>query len=276
MLQTAETRAYFAALMPTATVNGAELYHEVRGTGPPVLLMMGSTGDGGHFDALADLLADEFTVVSYDRRGNGRSPVPPGWDTTSPEEQADDAAGLLDALGTGPAAIFATSSGGNFALCLMVRHPALVRGAIMHEPGLYAFVDDFDAVRAPLRALIREAMEAGGPSAAVERFWGYMTGEAGWCRLAPALRARLRATAGTLLAVELGTFELYLPDDAALAALAAPVSLLVSEDSLPVFAEIARRFGDRLGVDVASTPGGHDVYHQYPGELAAAVRPLLR
>jgi len=262
--------------MPTATVNGTELYHEVRGTGPPVLLIMGSTGDGGHFDALADLLADEFTVISYDRRGNGRSPVPPGWDTTSPEEQADDAAGLLDALGTGPAAIFSTSSGGNFALCLMVRHPARVRGAVMHEPGLYAMVDDFEAVRTPLRALVREAMEAGGPPAAVERFWSYMTGDAGWSRLAPALRERLHATAHTLFAVELGSFELYLPDDAALDALAAPVSLIVSEDSLPVFAEIAHQLGDRLGVDVVPTPGGHDVYHQYPGELAATVRPLLR
>jgi len=101
--------------MPTVTVNGTELYHEVRGTGPPVLLIMGATGDGGHFDKLADLLADEFTVITYDRRGNGRSPVPAGWETTSPEEQADDAAALLDALGTGPAAVFSTSSGGVFA-----------------------------------------------------------------------------------------------------------------------------------------------------------------
>ena len=62
--------------MPRVTVNGTELYYEVRGAGPPVLLIMGATGDGGHFDALADLLADEFTVVSYDRRGNGRSPRP--------------------------------------------------------------------------------------------------------------------------------------------------------------------------------------------------------
>jgi len=59
---------------------------------------MGATGDGGHFDAIADLLSDEFTVVTYDRRGNGRSPAPAGWKTTSPEEQADDAAGLLAAL----------------------------------------------------------------------------------------------------------------------------------------------------------------------------------
>ena len=262
--------------MPTATVNGTELYHEVRGTGPPVLLIMGATGDGGHFDALADLLADEFTVITYDRRGNGRSPAPAGWETTSPGEQAEDAAALLDALGTGPVAIFTTSSGGNHALCLMVRDPARVRGVIMHEPGLYALADDFEAVRAPLRVLVQEAIEAGGPPAAVERFWGFMCGEAGWSRLAPALRERLRATANTLFAVELGTYELYMPDDETLAAISAPVRPLVSQDSLPFSAQIAGRLGERLGVDVATTPGRHDGYHEYPCEFAEALRPFLR
>jgi pimeloyl-ACP methyl ester carboxylesterase len=62
--------------MAQLTVNSAELYYEVRGAGPPVLLIMGFTGDSGHGETLAELLADEFTVVSYDRRGNGRSPRP--------------------------------------------------------------------------------------------------------------------------------------------------------------------------------------------------------
>jgi pimeloyl-ACP methyl ester carboxylesterase len=262
--------------MPRVAVNGTELYYEIRGTGPPVLLIMGATGDGGHFDELADLLADEFTVVSYDRRGNGRSPVPDGWETTSPEEQADDAAALLDALGTGPAAVFGTSGGGNFALCLMVRHPGSVRGAILHDPGLYALVDDFDAVRAPVRALTQEAMEAGGPPAAVERFWCYVAGDDGWNGLAPALRERLRASASTLFGVELGTYELYLPGEEALAGLSAPVRLLVSENGLPFFAEIAGRLGKRLGGEVTSTPGTHAAYHDHPYELAEAVRPFLR
>ena len=263
--------------MPRVTVNGAELYYEIRGTGPPLLLIMGATGDGGHFDELADLLADEFTVITYDRRGNGRSPVPAGWRTTSPEEQADDAAALLDALGTGPAAVFGTSSGGTFALCMLVRHPERVRGAILHEPGLYALVDDFDAVRAPIRALVEEAREAGGPSAAVERFWCYIVeNDDGWNRLAPSLRERLRATASTLFEVELGTYELYLPDEQTLTSLSAPVSLLVSEDGLPFFAEIAARLGERLGVDVATTPGRHDAYHDHPSEFAEAMRPFLR
>jgi pimeloyl-ACP methyl ester carboxylesterase len=262
--------------MPTVTANETELYYEVRGAGPPFLLIMGATGDGGHFDAFAELLADEFTVISYDRRGNGRSPAPTGWTTTSPEEQADDAAALLDVLGTGPAAVFGTSSGGNYALCLLVRHPGRVRGVILHEPGLYALVDDVDAVRAPVRALIQKEMATGGPSVAVEAFWRYVAGDDGWNRLAPTLRERLRAAASTLFDVELGTYELYLPDEETLTALSAPVRLIVSEDGLPFFAEITRRLGARLAVDIATTPGTHAAYHDHPQDLAELIRPFLR
>ncbi|WP_165825642.1 alpha/beta fold hydrolase [Actinomycetospora cinnamomea] len=257
-------------------MNGTELHHEVRGTGPPVLLVMGATGDGGHFDALADALADEFTVVTYDRRGNGRSPVPPHWTTTSPEEQADDAAALLDALGMRPAAVFGTSSGGNFALCLLVRHPRCVSGAVLHEPGLFALLDDADAARAPMRARTGAAMATGGPPAAVEAFWRSVAGEDAWERLPVALRERLRASAATLFEVELGTYELYLPDDAILAAVGVPVTVLVSSDGDPVRAEISARLARRLGVDVAMTPGGHAAYDEHPRELAETVRPLLR
>ena len=110
----------------------------------------------------------------------------------------------------------------------------------------------------------------------MERFWCYVAGDDGWNRLAPALRERLRATASTLFEVELGTYELYMPDEETLAALAAPVSLLVSEDGLPFSAEITGRFGKRLGVEVATTPGTHAAYHDHPDELAEAVRPFLR
>jgi pimeloyl-ACP methyl ester carboxylesterase len=82
-------------------VNGARIYHEVRGSGPSVLFIAGATGDGGHFERVAELLSDEFTVVTYDRRGNSRSPRPDGWESTSTEEQSDDAAGLIEALGLG-------------------------------------------------------------------------------------------------------------------------------------------------------------------------------
>ncbi len=170
---------------------------------------MGATGDGGHFDKLADRLADEFTVITYDWRGNGRS--------RAPGRLADDLAA---------------------------------------------------------RALVAEAMAARGPPVAVERFWGSMTGEAGWNRLAPALRERLRATTGTLFAVELGRTSCTCPTSGAGRGrhTGAPARRRARAS---VFAEMARRFGERLGVNVAVTPGGHDAYHEYPDELAAAMRPFM-
>jgi pimeloyl-ACP methyl ester carboxylesterase len=261
--------------MALLAVNGTRLHHEVRGAGPPVLLIMGMTGDAGHFDTVADMLADEFTVVSYDRRGNGRSPRPDGWAITSPQEQADDAAALLDALGLSPAALYGSSAGAVFALCLLVRHAAAVRGAILHEPALVKLFDDPSA-RGAVTSLVGEARNAGGPRLAIERLWRYIAGDANWDRLDAALRARMCATAETFLDVELGSYETFLPEDAALAAIRVPVMVLVSEQSHAFYSQAAGRLAERLGVDVARTPGGHCAYHDHPYELAATLRPFLR
>jgi pimeloyl-ACP methyl ester carboxylesterase len=262
--------------MPALTVNGAELHHDVRGGGPPVLLIMGATGDGGHFDQLAQLLADEFTVVSYDRRGNGRSPRPAGWTTTSPEEQADDAAGLLAALGLAPAAVFGTSSGATFALALAIRHPEAVRGVLLHEPVMTLLTDDPATVREAGATLVREALEAGGPPAAVELFWRMVAGDAGWTGLEPALRERMLRSADTFIEVELGTFEAFLPGDETLAGVGVPVELVVSDGGRAPWHQAAGRLAERLGTRVVRTPGSHAAYHDHPHELAETIRPFLR
>jgi len=206
--------------VPHITVNGVRLYYEVRGSGPPVLLIMGFTGDAGHFETFAELLADEFTIVSYDRRGNGRSPAPAGWVTTSTDEQAEDAAALLAALGMSPAAVYGSSAGANYALCLLIRHPEAVRGAVLHEAVLVKLFDDPGA-RGAVSALVKEAMAAGGPPAALERLWRYVAGDRNWEILRPALRQRILARAETFFGIELGSYERFLPDDQTLAGLAA-------------------------------------------------------
>src|SRR5215469_7931769 len=89
-----------------AVANGTTLYYEMEGAGMAVLFVAGSTGDAGNFTRSAVLLADEFMVVTYDRRGNSRSPRPSGWKTTSVAEQADDAAALIEALDLSPAVVF--------------------------------------------------------------------------------------------------------------------------------------------------------------------------
>jgi pimeloyl-ACP methyl ester carboxylesterase len=193
-----------------------------------------------------------------------------------PEEQADDAAGLLAALVRGPAVVCGTSSGAVFALRLLARHPAAMRGAILHEPALFAFLDDLDAVRAPLRARIGSAMETGGPKAATEPWWRYVAGDDAWDKLAPDPRERMRASSETAFGVELGSYERYLPDDATLAAVTPSVRLLVSADGLAPYTEAARRLGQRLGADVETTPGTHTAYHDHPIEFAQAIRRLQR
>ena len=54
-------------------VEGARIRYERRGAGPALLLISGAGGDAGFFSGLAEVLADSFTVISYDRRGNSRS-----------------------------------------------------------------------------------------------------------------------------------------------------------------------------------------------------------
>jgi pimeloyl-ACP methyl ester carboxylesterase len=262
--------------MARLTVNGAELHYDLRGSGLPFLLIMGATGDGGVFESFAGVLADEFTVITYDRRGNGRSPRPPGWDTTSPEEQADDGAALLDALGLAPAAVFGTSSGGIFALDMLMRHPESVRCATLHEPALFRLFDDPSGARDRVTALVTEGMEAGGRPAAFERFIRFVAGDPNWEGLDASVRERMLASADTYFGVEIGRFDSYLPDDEALSAISLPVQLLVSDGNLPFFAQAVGRLAERLGVEVTRTSGTHFAYLDHPEELAQTVKGFVR
>jgi pimeloyl-ACP methyl ester carboxylesterase len=237
---------------------------------------MGASGCGDVFGRFAELLADEFTVVSYDRRGNGRSPRPADWNTTSPEEQADDAAALLTGLGLAPAAIFGTSSAGIFALATVIRRPESVRGAVLHEPALFRLFDDPEEVRDSLTRLVREAMEAGGRAAGFERFLRFAAGDANWERLEPDVQKTMLASANTYFGVESGAFDSYLPDEETLASITTPIELLVSAQSHPFFSEAAGRLAEWLGVDVIRTPGTHFPYLDHPEALAQSIRPFLR
>ena len=113
--------------------------------------------------------------------------------------------------------------------------PAWVRGAILHEPGLYAW----STISTPCEPPPGPGRGGEGGRRAVRRGRALLVLHRRERRrlepVTPALRERLRATASTLFEVELGTYELYLPDEETLASLSAPVSLLVSEDGLPSF-----------------------------------------
>lgn len=257
-------------------INGARIYHEARGSGPSVLFIAGATGDGGHFERVAELLSDEFTVVTYDRRANSRSPRPDAWESTSTEEQSEDAAGLIEALGIAPAAIFGNSAGSIIGLDLVIRRPELVRGAILHEPPMTAGMSNPQETMEAIRQVVEGGMQRGGPRGGVEAFFRLVAGDETFEDLDPQLRERMLGNGETFFGTEMGTFEPYQPDKAALTAVEVPVQVMVGTESAPFFAETARWLADRLGVELERLPGGHTPYFDRPDEMAETIRPLLR
>ena len=264
-----------ATTVSMVRVNGAELYHELRGDGPAILMIPGATGDAGYMAPLADHLAEEFTAVTYDRRGNSRSPRPAGWTKTSTQEQADDAAGLIEALGLGPTVVYGTSGGAIIALDLLLRHPRLVAGAVLHEPPMVSVVERPEETGSTLQALIEEGMRRGGPGAAAEDFLTHVSGGA-LDSVDRSVRERMLGNAETLFAIEFGVFESYRPEDSTLAAVKVPVTLTTGRETLPFFLEAAAWVAARLGAQLHEVPGGHAPHFDRPRELAAAIRPFLR
>jgi len=130
----------------TLKVPEAELYYEVRGAGPLVVLV-GAPMDADSFAPLADLLADDYTVLTTDPRGVRRSKLPDGG-TSTPEQRADDLARLIRHVDAGPAIAFGSSGGAVTVLALAQAHPELVSTVIAHEPPLDRLVEDGDVLLA--------------------------------------------------------------------------------------------------------------------------------
>jgi pimeloyl-ACP methyl ester carboxylesterase len=87
--------------------DGTPIAFEKSGQGPAIVLVMGAFNDHGTGIALAEHLAQHFTVYNYDRRGRGES------GDTAPyavEREIEDIAALIDEAG-GSAALFGYSSG---------------------------------------------------------------------------------------------------------------------------------------------------------------------
>jgi pimeloyl-ACP methyl ester carboxylesterase len=248
-------------------VNGAKIYHEVRGSGPSVLFVAGATGDGGHFQRVAEILSDEFTVVTYDRRGNSRSPRPDGWEVTSTEEHSEDAAALIEYLGLAPIAVFGTSAGAIIGL-------DLVRGAILHEPPMTAGMANPQEVMGAIQQVVEGGMQRGGPMGGVEAFCRFVDGDETFENLDPQLRERMLGNGETCLVTEMPVFPAYEPDEATLVAVEVPVRVMVGPDS--AIGESAGWLAGRLGVELESLPGGHTPYFDRPQEMAEALRPMLR
>lgn len=115
--------------MPFISVDAGRLYYERVGTGQPVLLVTGLVGYASYWQPQIAVLAESFTVVTYDHIGIGRSDRPVvGY---SVEGMACEALALADALGFERFHVVGHSTGGCIAQILASDHPERIASAVV-------------------------------------------------------------------------------------------------------------------------------------------------
>lgn len=109
--------------------NGIQLYYEITGKGPFLILIEGLGAATYLWDNQAPEFSKYFTTVVFDNRGVGKSDKPAGPYTIS--MMSDDLAGLMEALEIRKAHILGVSMGGFIAQDFAIRYPEKVNKLIL-------------------------------------------------------------------------------------------------------------------------------------------------
>ncbi|WFB05838.1 alpha/beta hydrolase [Streptomyces sp. LX-29] len=270
-------------------VNGATLHYEVRGRGPLLLLIPGGAGGAASFDGIADDLAAEYTVATYDPRGMSGSTLDDSEAEQRVAEHADDAFRMLDMLSPGePARVFGVSSGAIAALHLLTTRPERVERLVAHEPPVVEVLPDAHEHRA-LLARVQETFRAQGLMPAMAVFAEGMrkdgdttagdtteTEPKGEIELPPQAAARAERTMANLpyfVGRIVPVFMAYAPDIHRLEALSDRLVLAGGREShgeLPY--RPAAFLAERLGTELLHFPGGHTGLTTHPAEFGELLR----
>lgn len=270
-----------------ASTEGARLYFERRGSGPALLLIAGGGGDCGPFGPLADLLAVEFTVLSYDRRGNSRSRLLYGAKPTTLAEQSADALAVLSANGFGAARVFGNSGGATVALDLAAHHPAAVVAVVAHEPPLPRVLADGAAWLVRYDELERVRQADGWPAALLgflrlnkllppgrPETVAALVDPQGVVPPGPSrdIMVRLAGNWEYMLTHEVRAFIDYVPDLERIVATGVPVAPACSEATAgQYFHDASVVIARGLGVPLLQFSGGHTAPADLPDLFAPAL-----
>lgn len=285
-------------LVPT---HGARLYTKRAGQGPALVLVSGGGGDADMYDDVVPLLAERHIVITFDRRGNSRSPLDASA-AISVAEQADDIVAILDHLAIDRAYVFGNSGGAIITLDLLARHEDRLLGAVVHEPPLMSVVPGtpesehmerlgrIGREQGPMRGFVAFAsMTMPNPPRLFENTIGRnvtaamlrtvlavgsvarrVTGRA------PGGMTRILGNAAITFRRELPEFVNYEPDITALKAVRVPWCLATGHDSAGRPYDLpAHTLSARLGVACLEFPGGHTVYQQQPEDFTRRLTEIL-
>lgn len=253
--------------MQTLTApDGTTIAHQVTGSGPALVLVVGAFCDSSSTADLTALLADSFTVHEYDRRGRGASGDTAPW---TPQREVEDLTAVIAATGDTPA-VYGHSSGGAIALEAAAAGVPM-RALVVYEPP-YTAAEDGSGGSGDLLEQVRGLVAAGDADGAVAAFIG-ATGAP------PEVVAAMRTSPGWPRMTELAptlVYDLALTDGGRvpaerLARVAVPTVALAGGASPPWAAQAARAIAAAVpGARQSVVPGQH---HGIPGE---AIAPVLR
>lgn len=121
--------------MPKLSRDGVDIYYEVHGSGPPVLLTHGYSLTGEMWQGQIEALSKHHRLVLWDMRGHGRSDYPDDPAAYSEAATVADMAALLDEVGAASAIVGGLSLGGYMSLAFYRAHPERVRALLIIDTG---------------------------------------------------------------------------------------------------------------------------------------------
>ena len=137
--------------MPTARVNGVELYYEEVGEGDPLVFCHEFAGDYRSWVPQVRFFARRYRTIVFNFRGYPPSAVPTDPAAYSEEQLVEDTYGLIRHLGIEQTHVCGLSMGGLATLKLGIAHPEVCRSLVVGGAGYGStnreqFVRDVDAV----------------------------------------------------------------------------------------------------------------------------------
>ncbi len=269
------------------TTEGDDLYYEVRGKGAPLLLIAPGGGDGWQYSTIADILCDEYKVITYDRRANARSTMnePQNFEIS---QQSRDAVAVLRAVGETSAFVFGNSSAAVIALDMAKTQPQAVRAVVVHEApmarvhpnakkwqrffaGVYAMSFRYGTSLAALRFML-------GVQLPVQKLIK-ATGAVNKHRAQSDERYLSdKIAADVLVKLELLPVTNYLPDVERIQQNGVRVFMAVGEWALAKktwYAQVAQILAEQLDCELVTFPGHHGSFMDMPTEFAATLRSVL-
>ncbi len=275
-MNTTRTRAGRTA---TLEVPGARLYYEVRGSGPPVVLI-GAPMDAIAFAPLADLLAVDHTVLTTDPRGIHRSQVDDSEADSTPVQRADDLSRLIAHIDAGPAAVFGSSGGAVTALALTQAHPDQVHTVVAHEAPLNDLLEDRDQLHDRTEDCCATYL-AGDTVAAWSKFFDTanipVPVEAVEQIFGRGRDPQTIADEWFWFAHEMRPSTRWRPDLAQLRSIPSRIVVGIGEDSTGQLCDrTSRALANALDAEPTIFPGGHTGFLDSPATFAPRLRAVLR